>query len=69
MFRTVSLATLMAPLANADSFFSYSTEQLMESFAYGAAARSPLYDDGHQTTPSHLRLVSVSTSPRPRLGT
>lgn len=69
MFRTVSIATLMAPLAGADSFFGYSTAELMEIFAYGGVVGTPPCDDGHQaTTPHRLRLVSVSTRVRPDSG-
>jgi len=69
MLRMVSTATGMAPFALDHSFFSYSTAELIESFAYGDAARTPPRDDGHQTTTPHLRLVSVSISPAPDSGT
>ena len=70
MFRTVSIATLMAPSAGADSFFSYSTAELMEIFAYGGSAGAPSCDDGHETrTRRRFQLVSVSTRVRPDRGT
>ena len=66
MFRTASIATLMGPFAGADSFFNYSTAELMEIFAYGGAAGTPSCDHGHGTTTRHrLQLVSVSTRVRP----
>jgi len=69
MFRIVSIATSTAPFAGNDSFFSYSTAELIESFAYGDdVVRTLPRDDGPQTTPAHLRLVPVPTSPGPDSG-